>query len=111
MDREMATLHAEQRILLRRFYPLLKATETLLYANAKEINPYLGNNPDDFRHACIDCKEQMGFPIIIIGAVRPTLKIPIVPFVSTLTGIAPSRIYEMIEWIQEQGEEKRTVPE
>ena len=88
---------AEHRVLFKRFGALLALANVDMYATAKDVCPYLGSNPDDFRHACIDRKEQMGFPIIIIGAVRPTLKIPIVPFISILTGIEAGTIYEAIE--------------
>ena len=90
-------LTAEQRTLLKNYESLLKIATTETYAKASDVAPYLGSNAFDFRHACLDGQYQSGFPFFVIGKDRPTLKIPIVPFIAWISGAPASTIYESIE--------------
>lgn len=88
---------AETRSLLKNYESLLKLAATEIYARAEDIAPYLGSNKFDFRHACLDGQYQGCFPFFAVGKDRPTLKIPIVPFIGWISGIQASTIYETIE--------------
>jgi len=88
---------AEKRSLIKNYEPLLKLAATKIYVKADDVAPYLGSNAFDIRHACLDGQYQSGFPFFAIGKDRPTLKIPVVPFIAWISGISPSTIYESIE--------------
>ena len=96
---EPTSLTAEQRTLLKNYESLLKIATTEICAKAGDIAPYLGSNAFDFRHACLDGQYQSGFPFFAIGTDRPTLKIPVVPFIAWISGIPASMIYESIELV------------
>ena len=93
------TLTAEQRFLLKKYEGLLKLAVTETLAKADDIAPYVKSNPYDFRNACHDNQFRDCFPTIFIGEARPTLKIPIVPFIAWISGISVSTIYESIELV------------
>ena len=100
MDNNLqTTMTAAKRSLLQNYKPLLTLALTERYAKADDIAPYLGSNPYDFRHACLDRQDQGGFPIFATGKDRPTVKIPIVPFLRWITDIPVSTIYEAIELV------------
>lgn len=93
------TMTAEQRMLLKNYDSLLKLAAKEIYARAEDIAPYLGSNKFDFRHACLDGQYQGCFPFFAVGKDRPTLKIPVVPFIAWISGIPAAAIYESIELV------------
>ena len=90
---------AEKRSLIKNYEPLLKLAATKIYVKADDVAPYLGSNAFDIRHACLDRQDQGGFPFFASGKDRPTVKIPIVPFLRWISEVPVITIYETIELV------------
>lgn len=98
-DKLETKMTAAKRVLLQNYKPLLILATKERYAKADDIAPYLGSNPFDFRHACLDRQDQGGFPFFASGKDRPTVKIPIVPFLRWISEVPVMTIYETIELV------------